>query len=236
MQTKSARKKNWFDGLPSPAQVERFHDSVAEAITVDRYGEWTVTELIDGSVDPGTAAKALDILIGYSRIDNRQTNDGIGFGLRVHLEVMSRQACYCGADGVPLHTFSIDPETPPEDGDIVRWQGRVKGSRGFLTSQETRAYRARGESEYNWHEFKVKDRHITVPFLQALDMLHSRGFRLEHTAGVQFVTIPADDDERDAAIRGQRRPRSRKISNWLYREAFDAPDGEPTQERKSARR
>jgi len=219
MKTAVEMKTTWHYSLPPPTEPDKFHDAVESVITPQNYGKWTVTEMIDGSINESATAKALDVLIGYDHQLNTQLNNGCGHQVTVTLEVVTRQACSKDASGNPLDTWEMAANTPPEEGDIVTHQGEPRGGR-MLTARMIAQYRARGESEYIQHEYKVQGGCIRVPFLHALDMLFSRGFRLP-TAGVQHMVMPPT--ARDYALGGQGGPKAktRMISNWWFREVFD---------------
>jgi hypothetical protein len=212
-------KTTWHHKLPPPTEPEKFHDAVDAAINPQTYGEWTATQMIDGSINESVTAKALDILIGYDRDLRTQLNNGCGNQIMVTLEVVTRQACSKDANGNAIDSWSMSPNDVPSEGDVVLHQGEPRGGRA-LTGKIINQYRARGESEFVQHEYKVRNGCIRVPFLHALDMLYSRGFRLP-TSGVQHMVVAPSRSDYTLAGEGGPKAKTRMISNWWFREVFD---------------
>lgn len=232
MKTATDITTNWQHRLPPAGEVDKFHEAVAAAVSPGCYGEWTVTQLIDKSLPEFISSKALDVLIGYRRDMKVQMNDGLGNMVFVTLQVVTRQACAADAQGNRLNTFEMSPMEPPKDGDIVEHQAETRGGRQ-LDGHMIEQYRARGEREHVYHEYVVKDGRIRVPFIDALNMLHTHGFRLP-TAGVQHMSMPPTKAQYEMAQYTGDKPKTRMITNWWFREVFDDGTSEEQPEKRAS--
>jgi len=212
---------HWADSIYPIREIDTRHIAVADVITPERYGEWTITELLDLSVLEPVRSDAFDVIHAYDRQSKIQLNTWPGTAITVTLEVLTRQACVRDADGNEIDQREINPTDKPLDGDIVEYQGQVRTPLGKqITSREIKMLRARGEREHKYYDYPVKNGRIKVPFLHALDMLFAHGLRLP-TVSSRHVTFPPTRKEIEEAAFTKRLPRTREVINWWFREVFD---------------
>ena len=231
------RDFDWTLNLPRPDDYVRYATAVREIITVENYGvRWCATQFADRELLPHAAqTSAENVLTGWEN-QNRRENAHVAIAqhIRVKLEVLTRQACTHDASGAKLEDAEFGDK--PLDGDIVRLNvGKRLGIGGEpLSQQDHVTLRQRGLTDAITQDFMIIDGCIEVPYSLAVGLLADYGFRCSKPE--HYSVGPSKKAMSEAQVTGKL-PRTRVIANWLYREAFDTPAGEPTQqERKSARR
>jgi len=168
-------------------------------------GQWNLTDIVFQPI--GLGIPFFKAIAGEAHDNEQQYGmqlrdpDGNEF-FKFRLKVLSRQACTYDAKGKPIDHTNMDPNEPPQPGDVIEWKGGHRApERGpHRTTGEIKMWQRMGEREHEYVKHVVdRDLCISAPIMFALPMLKKHGKR---------VVYPE--------FRGK--GSGRKIANWRFQE------------------